>query len=102
MPDRQGWPEWAVTRAECANCGEFGYSPKPAPPIGASHDYDRWLRTVWPAGRAQQTRIGFFIWHSRECESVWKKTRAPEIGESGWAHQHRILMDSRRVRSGLA
>lgn len=102
MADRQGWPQWAKTRVECASCGEYGYSEKEAPPIGATAPYEKWLISVWPMARAQHTRLGFYVWHNLQCEVVWKKTRGKDfIRQSGWAHAHGIEMDKRRLKAGV-
>ena len=101
MADRKGWPDGTVERAECANCGVYGYSVEPAPPRG-SFEYETWLRRVWPDGRAQVTRLGFFVWHSLRCEWGWKKPRVAQLHKSlsGYAHSHLVEMDRRRIKSG--
>ena len=102
MPDRAGWPTWAVERVECANCGVQGYADRPAPPKMTA-EYESWVCKVWPDAVVQKTRIGVYVWHSLQCASVWKKMHAVDFGYvSGWRHQHQIRMDERRLKSGIA
>lgn len=84
-------------------CGVHGYSRESFPPSGDVVAYESWLQKVWPDGRAQHTRLGFFIWHNGACERLWKQTRLRALnhGMSGWAHQHQIEMDRRRVKAGV-
>tara|TARA_R110000765_G_scaffold263135_4_gene362943 strand:- start:647 stop:967 length:321 start_codon:yes stop_codon:yes gene_type:complete len=102
-PNRKGWPQYAVERAECANCGKYGYSTQYATPRGDIIAYTSWLtKEPFPLGNAQQTKLGFFVWCSELCESTWKTSRLSDVNKSdGWAHGHRIEMDKRAITSGI-
>lgn len=94
------WPPWAVERVECANCGRHEYAWEAAPSKGESR-YGTWLSEVWPDGRSQQTRLGFFVWCSARCESAWKHSRRASADYTdGWAHQHMLEMDRRKRAMG--
>jgi hypothetical protein len=101
MANRDGWPLWAVSRCECVNCGEYGYSPKNVPPPN-TRKYDQWVEEFWPDARTQLTRRGFFVWHNGVCERTWKATHlvAPNKRD-GWSHQHQIRMDEKLIHSGV-
>ena len=102
-PNRKGWPQNAVERAECANCGSYGYATRPAPPRGDITAYMAWLtKEPFRQGNAQLTKLGFFVWCSGVCEYAWKSKRRSDVDKSdGWAHEHRIEMDRRAVQSGV-
>lgn len=99
--DRRNWPERAVERLECANCGKFAYSDTFAPPR-ESAEFERWVISIWEFGRVQKTKIGFYVWCSPQCEAVWKRGHESSLNYvDGWAHGHEIEMDRRRIKSGV-
>ena len=99
--NRDGWPLGTVERVECVNCGAYGYAEELAPAHG-DWRFGRWLDGIWPEGAYQHTRLGFFVWCSRRCEHLWKAQRRADLDSSdGWAHQHMLEMDRRRMRAGV-
>jgi len=102
MPDRQGWPEWAVTRTECCNCGRFSYHPTPPPPQ-STPAYDEWLKLQWPQAQSMLTNWGFRVWHDFMCRRQWMAMRTAEQhhGHDGWANEHRRAIDKKLLKSGL-
>lgn len=96
--DRRGWPEWAVERVECCNCGRMAYHGTPAP-SKHSPEFLAWVTDLWAWGSAMQTKLGFMVWCSNQCRRVWEETRAKMV-EDGWLHEWQINMEQRAAKSG--
>ena len=100
---REGWPEWAVARMECANCGKAGLHSQLAP-HHTSPRFIQWVHRVWASGNAQQTRMGFKIWCSAQCEATWKRSNRrflETVKSDGHAHQLKIRQEDIAWQQGL-
>lgn len=97
----EGWPPWAVSRIECADCGKT--APHFAsPPHTIEPSFEDWVRLVWPDGRTQLTRYGFRIWCSNACWSGWKRrTNVRKQAIDGHAHQLLIRQEELAWKNGL-
>jgi hypothetical protein len=100
---REGWPWWAVSRMECTNCGSVALS-RVSPPHYVEPSFDDWVRSSWPVGRSQMTRLGFRIWCSPKCEHAWKRVNRSTLEKrdaDGYAHQLRIRQEEKAWQAGL-
>ena len=101
--ERIGWPSFAVERIECATCGRMSYMETSAPSRG-SHSYDSWVREAWSFARSMQTRFGFMLWCSAQCETGWMRANSRRLKYSHHAvtaeNVHRREMERRAIATG--
>lgn len=101
--DREGWPESAVERIECANCGRQQYADTPAPGRW-TYAFERWLERQSGNWRSMQTRLGFMLWCSPKCAWLWRRANAkrikPAFSHDGNAAKHARWMDEKSRVSG--
>ena len=96
----RSWPQWAMARVECANCGKHIYSETPAP-HRSNVSYEPWLYKLWPQASTLDSRFGFMVFDKPQCRRVWIFTRAKtERIQHDQLDKHRRLMEDKLLNSG--